>query len=100
MKPEGIFENGDLWYGESYKEDGKQWFYAKPENGEDYETQEIPERFSLFSMVIFPNGTPESFVTEYILAKKVGEKRFGSTCQHTRAKRGYCPDCLRKVYAG
>jgi hypothetical protein len=101
-KPEGIFNNGDLWYGEREEEDGRTWFLAyKPESdatkGADYGTEEAPERFPLFAMTIFPDGTPESFVTEYMLAKKMGDARFGSLCKHERSKRGYCPDCLRKV---
>jgi len=96
MKPEGIFENGDLWFGGRLEEDGKTFFIATDTQG-DYETEEIPERFPFVAMTVFPEGTEERFVLEYALAKKIGDARFGSECQHARAKRGYCPDCLRKV---
>jgi hypothetical protein len=95
-KPDGIFENGDLWYGERCEEDDS-YFIAYDADNNPYETREIPERFVLFAMTVFPDGTPESFATEYMLAKKIGDARFGSMCRHERAKRGYCPDCLRKV---
>ena len=98
-KPEGIFSNGDLWYGGQPDEDGY-WPATLPTSEPDsidYGTQEMPERFPLFAMVVFPDGTPESEAQEYFLAKRIGDKRFGSACQHSRAKRGYCPDCLRKV---
>jgi hypothetical protein len=102
MKPEGIFSNGDLWYGTSETESGQQWFDAykpesKQESGPDYQTQEVPERFVLFTMTHYAEGTPERFAQEYELAKRIGDKRYGSECQHSRTKRGYCPDCLRKV---
>ena len=102
MKPEGVFANGDLWYGDSEVEEGVTWYGAvKPESdpaqGADYSTQEVPERFVLFCMTVFPDGTPESLVREYFLAKQIGDQRFGSMCRHERAKRGFCPDCLRKV---
>ncbi|MDE1867917.1 MAG: hypothetical protein KGI08_09450 [Thaumarchaeota archaeon] len=102
MKPEGIFKNGDLWFGESDYDDqtGQALFAAylpdnNPDDGADYCTPEVPERFPLFAMTT--DGTPESQANEYFLAKKIGDARFGSACQHSRAKRGYCPDCLRKV---
>jgi len=102
MKPEGIFKNGDLWYNGFQEEEGKIWYPAyKPnsnfEDGADYETEEIPERFPLFTMVIFPNDTKESECQEYFLAKKIGDSRFGNDCLHSRVKNGFCPDCLRKV---
>ena len=97
-KPDGIFSDGSLWFGYSERDEhGDQWFTATPENGKEYETREMPERFPLFVMTVFPDGTPESFATEYLLARKIGDVRFGSACQHGRATRGYCPDCLRKV---
>jgi len=99
-KPEGIFNNGDLWYGEGADSEGYYPAYeptTDPDTGPDYGTQEEPERFPLFAMTIFPDGTPESFATEYLLARRQGDQRFGSACQHARSKRGYCPDCLRRV---
>ncbi len=100
MKPEGIYSNGDLWFGGEQDEEGY-WPANIQGNNDpyatDYGTLEMPERFPLFAMVIFPDGTPESEAQEYFLAKKIGDARFGSACQHARAKRGYCPDCLRKV---
>ena len=101
-RPEGIFENGDLWYGETTEEDSRVYYAAynpttDPDSGPDYDTEEMPERFPLFTMIVFPDGTKESEAQEYFLAKKIGDARFGSACQHSRTKRGYCPDCLRKV---
>lgn len=102
MKPEGIFSNGDLWYGHKWEEDGKYYFQANyptsdPLQGGDYETDEVPDTFPLFAMTIFPDGTRESEVNEYFLAKKIGDARYGSQCPHSRSKHGYCPDCLRRI---
>jgi hypothetical protein len=98
MKPEGIFKNGDLWFGDRIREDDTDYFIARePDTENIYETPEVPERFPLFAMIIFPDGTPESEAQQYFLAKRIGDQRFGSECQHARAKRSYCPDCLRKV---
>ena len=33
----------------------------------------------------------------YELAKKEGDKRFGSGCKHENNKNGICTNCLRKV---
>lgn len=99
-QPEGIFTNGDLWYGDQPDEEGYWPAYhptSDSDGGADYGQNEMPERFPLFAMVIFPDGTPESKAAEYFLAKRIGDQRFGSACQHARSKRGYCPDCLRKV---
>lgn len=38
-----------------------------------------------------------TFKEEYELALKIGNKRFGSNCEHKNAKNGYCKNCLRKV---
>ena len=102
IKPEGIFKNGDLWYNATIEEEGKTYFLAcypdsNPEDGADYETEEIPERFPFMALTIFSDGTKESECNEYFLQKRIGDSRSGSECQHTRVKRGYCPDCLRKV---
>ena len=35
---------------------------------------------------------------EYELALKIGNERFGKQCKHTKAKNGYCVNCLRKIY--
>jgi len=97
QKPEGIFQDGSLWYGDKERDEhGDYWFTITHKDG-DYQTREIPDTFPLFTMIVFPDGTPESFATEYMLARKTGDQRFGSPCAHDRARRGYCPDCLRKV---
>ena len=106
-KPEGVYDNGDLFYGghpEDEDGDGKLWYPAyhpgsDPDNSPDYVTEEIPETFPINSapLIIFPNGTPESEAQQYFLQKQIGDSRFGSECRHGRAKKGYCPDCLRKV---
>jgi hypothetical protein len=51
---------------------------------------------------IFPAGNPddtksEAFRVAYKLAKKQGDKRFGSECKHENVKDGVCQQCLRKV---
>ena len=94
-KPEGIFKDGSLWFGDKEQDESGVWWFMVGDN--DYQTKEIPETFPLFVMTIFPDGTPESFVNEYKLARKIGDSRFGSVCKHERSKRGYCPDCLRKI---
>ncbi len=33
----------------------------------------------------------------YELAKREGDRRFGSLCNHPRTEGGYCKVCLRKV---
>ena len=96
-KPEGIFSDGSLWYGEKSPDDDDPNTYWFTVGEGEYETKEIPVTFPLFTMTVFPDGTPGSFATEYMLARKTGDARFGSPCTHTRAKRGYCPDCLRRV---
>ena len=97
MKPEGIFENGDLWFGEQFQEDGKWWFLAQDKDGNTYETDETPERFPFMAVTVFTENSDAKFALEYTLARRIGDARFGSECKHARAKRGYCPDCLRKV---
>lgn len=37
------------------------------------------------------------FRTQYELAKRTGDKRFGSACKHEHTKNGVCTNCLRKV---
>jgi len=39
----------------------------------------------------------ESFAEQYELAKRIGDRRFGSACKHEHIKNGRCQDCLRKV---
>ena len=33
----------------------------------------------------------------YFLARKEGDRRFGSECKHEKTKNGHCLKCLRKV---
>jgi len=40
--------------------------------------------------------TPEE-KQEYELALKIGQKRFGSSCNHLEVKNGICCNCLRRV---
>lgn len=37
------------------------------------------------------------FKEEYELARKIGDERFGSECEHNNVKSGRCVQCLRKV---
>ena len=51
---------------------------------------------------LFPTGNPddpksEAFKVAYALAKKEGDKRFGSECKHKAVKGGHCVNCLRLV---
>ncbi|SRR6266487_1104228 len=39
----------------------------------------------------------DDFNQQYALAREIGDKRFGSECQHIRTRNGYCLDCFRKV---
>jgi hypothetical protein len=36
------------------------------------------------------------FRTQYELAKREGDKRFGSPCNHEQTRNGQCMKCLRK----
>ena len=38
-----------------------------------------------------------TFEEEYELAKRIGDKRFGSECKHEQVVNGRCKQCLRKV---
>ena len=39
----------------------------------------------------------QSFTTQYALAKRIGDSRYGSECQHEKGPGGYCIKCLRSV---
>lgn len=39
----------------------------------------------------------QSFDTLYALAKRIGDSRFGSECQHEKGPGGYCTKCRRLV---
>lgn len=50
----------------------------------------------------FPQGNPddpnsEAFKSAYELARRIGDKRFGSECKHEQVKNGVCVNCCRKV---
>ena len=51
---------------------------------------------------LFPKNTDDvrsdDFRLMYELARKQGDKRFGSECKHENVKNGVCQDCQRKVY--
>jgi hypothetical protein len=34
---------------------------------------------------------------QYELARKEGDRRFGSNCKHPKPKNGRCPACCRKI---
>lgn len=42
-------------------------------------------------------GMKEEQKAEYELALKIGQRRFGSACEHLKVKNGVCIKCLRKV---
>lgn len=39
----------------------------------------------------------DDFRQQYELARLIGDKRFGSACEHKHVKNGHCQQCLRKV---
>jgi hypothetical protein len=41
----------------------------------------------------------DDFRQQYALARRIGDKRFGSACTHKDVKGGHCTQCLRKVMA-
>lgn len=43
------------------------------------------------------NPLDKSFANEYEIARRVGDRRFGSACPHERVKNGRCTNCLRRV---
>jgi hypothetical protein len=95
--------SGDVYTGEFYREMLTWWFNVTDKNRDDYYTTEQPvERHNLSGMIIFPDGTPEAevkrvFAQEYELARKIGDQRFGITCQHINTRGGYCLNCQRRV---
>lgn len=46
------------------------------------------------------NPFDDDFKKQYELARRIGERRFGSPCKHELVKNGQCQRCLRKVYTG
>ena len=55
-QPEGYFKNGDQWHGADFTEDGRRWFVAVDKRGNEYETEEMPTRYPLFTMIRLPDG--------------------------------------------
>lgn len=43
------------------------------------------------------NPFDKDFARDYELARKIGDSRFGSPCQHEQVKDGRCVDCQRRV---
>lgn len=41
----------------------------------------------------------DDFRQQYALTKQIGDKRFGSPCEHRRVQGGHCTQCLHKVIA-
>lgn len=66
MKPEGYFKNGDDWHGYSILEDGKTFYIATDKQGNDYETEEMPTRYPLFSMVQFVGNWTAKQANQYL----------------------------------
>lgn len=63
---EGYFENGDQWNGHSISEEpGPTWYCAIDSLGREYETEEEPKRYPLFTMTRFDEGAPEKEVKEF-----------------------------------
>lgn len=51
---EGTFKNGDIWLGgTNVDEPGETWYDATDSNGEEYDTQEMPTRYTLFTIIQF-----------------------------------------------
>jgi hypothetical protein len=51
---------------------------------------------------LFPSGNPDdtqsgAFRVLYELAKREGDRRFGSECKHEETKDGVCLNCFRAV---
>jgi hypothetical protein len=47
-------------------------------------------------MVLFPSDG-DTFSVLYELAKRDGDRRFGSECRHEQVRNGKCLNCLRAV---
>ena len=41
-----------------------------------------------------------TFDEQYELARRIGDKRFGTECEHESAANGRCTNCLRAVVTG
>jgi len=41
----------------------------------------------------------DRFRAEYKLARREGDRRFGTPCEHKQVRNGRCLKCLRKVIA-
>ena len=39
----------------------------------------------------------KSFAVEYELARRLGDRRFGSECKHGHVENNHCVTCLRRV---
>jgi len=55
-KYEGYFRNGDQWTGADSIDDGQRWFLAVATDGSMYETQEMPTRYPLLTMIRVQDG--------------------------------------------
>lgn len=64
---EGYFQNGDVWNGDEYEENGRRWFMAiDTKTGLQYETEEMPTRYPLFTMHQFMGAWTRQQVEDYI----------------------------------
>ena len=65
-KAEGYFANGDQWNGADINEDGKRYFIATDANDNEYETEEMPTLYPLFTMVQFVGAWTGEQANKYI----------------------------------
>jgi hypothetical protein len=67
----GHFQNGDQWTGERWEGDeGRTLFKAIDANGYEYETDEMPTAYPLFTMTRFDGVWTEQQVKDYIDKEK------------------------------
>ena len=59
LSPEGYFINEDIWNGQRMSEDGQTWFMAIDQDGQEYQTIEVPTRYPLFTLTQFVGSWTE-----------------------------------------
>ena len=62
-KADGFFKDGSLWYGDKEQDESGRWWFMVGDG--DYQTQEVPQTFPLFTLVRFTDDTPESTVKTF-----------------------------------
>ena len=65
----GTFKNGDKWQGYSYQEGGAWWFRATDQNGNEYDTQEVPTEKLDITIVRFSDGSTQEDIDNVISDK-------------------------------